>query len=246
MSETDPTTEFKLLSFDLSVVGKRAEQQDCVLTLPDLRLFAVADGMGGHLRGADASHTAIRALRGSIAQHAGRPSIAGMRDAFMEANDAVAQMEMGRCPRTSYGDHKMSCGCMPPGTTLTALWFTAHSVIIGHVGDCRAYRYTGADAEPTVLTREHRRWGGLSSYVGIRHTIIDPEIIEKEIAPGHVFLLASDGLWESLPKTPPEDARAVLTRAMSVPVSEEKIKNLVSTVENRSKDNITALLVEVS
>src|SRR5438477_2488363 len=57
----------KLLSWGLTDVGRsRDHNEDTLLVAPELCLFAVADGMGGHLGGDRASHMAVEILRREV------------------------------------------------------------------------------------------------------------------------------------------------------------------------------------
>jgi protein phosphatase len=113
----------------------RANNEDAYLVDEEHRLFAVADGMGGHLGGEVASHTAIEALRAAVA------SGASMKDAIERANDAVLDKASADAELTGMG------------TTLTAITVVGPSqLLIGHVGDSRAYRLReGAPMERLTL-----------------------------------------------------------------------------------------------
>jgi protein phosphatase len=104
-------------------VGQIREiNEDTPLVDPQLALFAVADGMGGHRGGEIASSTAIEALRASVAS--GRP----INEAIERANDAILERASG------------SAALAGMGTTLTAVVVAGtRRLLIGHVGDSRAY-----------------------------------------------------------------------------------------------------------
>lgn len=224
-----------------SIIGKRDSYEDRVLLAPDLRLFAVADGMGGHPRGDEAAQTAVNVLRAKI-EKADSPSEDVMRDAIKAAHKAVAAL--ATCSVTGTQKHKLSCDCRPPGTTLTALWFASRSIIIGHVGDCRVYRWAMPGGEPEVLTREHRQWRGLSKHLGDKSDQIVPDVFEVLVEPGHVLLVATDGLWESMRETLLGEADT-LAGAVYAAESSQRAYDLVQAVRQHSSDNITALLIDV-
>ena len=104
-------------------VGRvRGHNEDSYLVDDQLGLVAVADGMGGHQAGEVASATALEALRAAVG------SGAGVRDAVNSANDAVYEK--------STTDERLR----GMGTTLTAATLAAGgTLLLGHVGDSRAY-----------------------------------------------------------------------------------------------------------
>lgn len=236
-AETDISrTPLALTAGGHSVIGKRSSHEDRLLLAPELRLFAVADGLGGHQDGALAAQTCVDALRAAI-ERAGEPSADVMRDAVEQAHRAVRRLDVCRVTKTPY--HKMSCYCRPPGTTLSAVWFRPRSVIVAHTGDCRVYRWQSAAGEAEVLTREHRLGGGLSQYVGRPYGELEADVREFAVEPGHVLLIASDGLWEPLEKL---GARQI---AIGGGEPAQRARDLAAIVESTSDDNISALLVDV-
>ncbi len=105
-----------------------------------LRLYAVADGMGGHAAGEVASRTALDTLAEAIlprlaALSATRPGDpapdleAALVDACQRANQAV--YERGRANRSDMG------------TTLVAALVVGQRALIAHIGDSRAYHIRG-------------------------------------------------------------------------------------------------------
>ncbi len=114
----------------------RDNNEDSYLVDADHALFAVADGMGGHLGGEVASATAIEALRSEYAK--GAP----VSDAIEYANRAVITRAVG---------HEELTGM---GTTLTAVAIAGpQQLLVGHVGDSRAYLLRGDTLE--MITDDH-------------------------------------------------------------------------------------------
>jgi protein phosphatase len=100
----------------------RQNNEDSFLIDDQRGLFAVADGMGGHRGGEVASRTAVEALRAAVAN--GLP----LHDAIGRANIAVLERAAGDADLAGMG------------TTMTAVVaLGGHQILIGHVGDSRAY-----------------------------------------------------------------------------------------------------------
>ncbi len=172
----------------------RGNNEDSYLVDDEHVLFAVADGMGGHRGGEVASRTAIEALRAAVA--AGRP----VQDAIERANDAV--IERAR------GDNDLQ----GMGTTMTALVAAGgHRLLIGHVGDSRAYLvHAGAMRRVTddhSLVEELVRDGRLTPEQAESHpqraivtralgvdADVDVDLYTIEVVPGDRVVLCSDGL----------------------------------------------------
>ena len=166
---------------------------------------AVADGMGGHNAGEVASFMAINALVQALrnvssdAEHA-------MRTALETANTTVLNHA-----NAAEGTNGM-------GTTLTSLIFDGDRVVLGHIGDSRAYRFRAGKLEQLstdhsfveglvqsgLITREearvHPRRNLITRCIGIGEEI-EPEIKTFELSPGDVYLLCSDGLTTMLTDT---------------------------------------------
>ena len=118
-----------------SVAGRvRGHNEDAVLCLPELGLWAVADGMGGHECGEVASALALDTLRQSIVAGSGlESSIHAAHQAIL----AAVQEEGGR---------RM-------GSTVVAVRFVDADYEVAWIGDSRAYRISLDGIER--LTRDH-------------------------------------------------------------------------------------------
>jgi PPM family protein phosphatase len=177
-------------------VGRvRDHNEDGFLIDDDLRLFAVADGMGGHRGGEVASSTALEVLHSSFSDRH------DLRDAVVAANDAVFER--------STGDEALR----GMGTTLTAgvLGDDRETLIVGHVGDSRAYLYR--DSELRRVTTDHSlveelmqagelteeeaehdpRRSMITRAVGLERGV-EVDLFPIVLAPGDRLLFCSDGL----------------------------------------------------
>jgi PPM family protein phosphatase len=175
------------------------------LALESLTLFAVADGMGGHVGGEIAARTAIDTLEAEFTR---QPSAAGLAGAIREANRAV--WERGRADVDLRG----------MGTTLIAVALVATDegdrLVLANVGDSRAYRLHGE--ELVQLTSDHSvaeelvARGELSEQEAAvhphRHILTRALGIQADVAvdlwqiipeEGDRFLLCSDGLTNEVP-----------------------------------------------
>jgi protein phosphatase len=185
----------KLTAGTYTDVGQVREiNEDYPLVDERLALFAVADGMGGHQGGEVASRTAIEALRAAVAS--GSP----INEAIGRANAAVL--------KRAEGDEQLS----GMGTTMTAVVVVgAQQLLIGHVGDSRAYLlHDGAlerVTEDHSLVEELVREGRLTPEQAEVHPqraivtralgvddFVDVDVYTVTVAAGDRLVLCSDGL----------------------------------------------------
>lgn len=236
-----------LTSAALSDRGRvRSSNEDSVLELPGDRLFAVADGMGGHAAGEVASRLAVDALEASLGDGDSLPSAEEISGAVREAN------------RRIFRDGEENPGRSGMGTTLTALAIDDDlRWRIGHVGDSRAYLYR--DGALRQLTTDHS-WvgrrvaaGELTKEEARRHPMssvleralgtsrrVEVDVEEGRARPADVFLLCSDGLTDMLPDAELES----LLGGEDDP--EEAADRLVSAANRAGgEDNVTVVLVRV-
>lgn len=226
-------------------IGKvRASNQDALL-LQDgaYGLYGVADGMGGHNGGDVASKMAVvmlgRVLEGK------QPSEAQLRSGIEEVNRLIFKEQL---------NNKTLSGM---GTTLTVLWEDQNRILLGHVGDSRAYRIHGGEigqvsldhsmvaelVRDGVLTEEQARVHPYRNIItralGTDDTVqVDVQEIERR--PGDKFLLCSDGLSEYVR---PEEMLAILART---PAEDAADQMLNMALDGGGRDNITLLIAEVT
>ncbi len=124
-------------------------------------VFAVADGMGGHLAGEVASATALEPVTGLDGRvfADGETAVNALEDAVVEANRLVSTKAASDASYRGMG------------TTLTVALFEGQRVHIGHVGDSRAYLLR--DGQLTQITRDHTL---------VQHLIDEGQITPEEAA----------------------------------------------------------------
>jgi serine/threonine protein phosphatase PrpC len=216
-------------------------------------LFIVADGMGGHEHGQEASQLAIKSLvtyvSGSLHSQQKRTEdlLPLLRESVENANWAV--YERNQELRTKMG------------TTMTVTLVVDTTAYVAHVGDSRCYLYH----HPTGLsqiTQDHSVVAAL-----VTAGVIQPEDIythpsrnliyrclgEKSrvevdtftvpLATGDILLLCSDGLWEMVrdqqiaailttPRSTPSDTAHALVQAALVGGGEDNVSVIVAQVSN--------------
>jgi len=232
----------KLLTTALTDVGRvRSANEDSFVIDDDAGLLAVADGMGGHQAGEVASATAIDALRTGIRD--GRP----IDEAIVDANTAVVS-------RASEDPALRGMG-----TTLTAALFDDdHVLVIGHVGDSRAYLLR--DGELEQLTVDHSvvaeliaagqlteaeaeidpRRAMITRGLGI-DVAVEVDVIPVALTAGDRLMFCSDGLTTMLR----DDAIAEVLRSEAD--RGRAAHELIEAANDAGGvDNITVLLVDVA
>ncbi len=188
------------MGFDCAVrthVGcRRRMNEDAVLSRPELGVWAVADGMGGHEAGEVASALVVEGLAGLDPGLALPQRAAAAGRALEGVNDALQALAGGR--RTI-------------GSTVVAVLADERAFVCIWAGDSRVYRVRGGGLQQ--LTRDHslvqelvdlgeidaaEAEGHPNANVITRAVGVDAtlklDLVEGDVRPGDVFLLASDGL----------------------------------------------------
>lgn len=160
-------------------------------------LFVVADGMGAHAAGEMASALAVEHVPLAYEKTAARSPPLALKASIEQANAEIH----------SRGESAIDMRGM--GTTCTALALLPRGVLVGHVGDSRAYRIRGTTIDQ--LSRDHSlAWEMEAHRPPGADDPIPKNIITRSMGPhpqvavdlegpfpvdaGDVFLLCSDGL----------------------------------------------------
>lgn len=232
-------------SASVSHVGKvRKVNEDACLDRPDLGLWAVADGVGGHEAGDEASRSVIDGLQ--QVPHSGelQERVNALRDVLMLANrhlwHAAHRPER---PVTS-------------ASTVVALLTGVEECCWLWVGDSRLYRLR--DGQLTLCTRDHSviqdliERGELEASEASTHpqanvitravgaaAELDLDSRFSDLRPGDRFLLCSDGVHGCV-------APDVIQSALQGDSPREGVDTLLRAVlEGEARDNCTAVAVFV-
>lgn len=235
-----------LVAAGSSDVGlRRRENQDHYVVVPDLGLYAVADGMGGHSAGRVASRLAVDGLIDALERRVDSAERLNerLRAAVHDANSVVFRASQERP------------GCAGMGTTLVAFLSDGRRAALAHVGDSRAYlvregRIRQLTDDHSIVgellrrnqisendAREHPHRHVLTRALGVRDQV-EPDLAEFGPAPGDVFVLCSDGLTTHV-----ED-HDIAKIVSSDPDLQEAAESLVDLANGRGgEDNTTVLLI---
>jgi PPM family protein phosphatase len=231
----------------LTDVGcKRTNNEDSFGLDLDAGIFAVCDGMGGMAAGELASGTAVKELVEEFCREdaAALPLEQRLRRAILHANQQV------------FGLAQSSEELRGMGTTLVAACVEGRRILIGNVGDSRAYFLRGGVC--AQITNDHSfvaeqvRSGtmnleeaGASPFqslitraIGIAESV-EPDIFTGSLEPGDILLLTSDGL------TRYADAKAIATVILTSANLKGASQALIDLAkEHGAVDNVTCVLVQ--
>lgn len=222
-------------------IGKLRKQNEDAAWFDEARaVFAVADGMGGHLAGEVASRMAIEAVQ-QMARENERPGIAALREAVACAHETIL----------AHAQDHIECAGM--GTTLSVLWLGENYAYIAHVGDSRIYRLReGSLTQITqdhslveelvragLITREqartHPRRNIITRALGT-HGENEPDLLVTDVQDGDVFLLCTDGLTGMVP----DDEIERTLRDCGIEAAADRL--LALALDAGGRDNVTLIL----
>lgn len=222
----------------------RKNNEDSLLILPQYGLYAVADGMGGHLAGEVAARTALQVLAEAASELEnleGDAVLDWVKQTLIQANSRV--FEASTVNPANEG----------MGTTLTALVFKADQAVIAHVGDSRGYLWRGGKLIPLTvdhsLVEELVRMGQISPEEAEkhpqRHVLIRAVGASQEVKvdsgcmgcqKGDFFLLCTDGFSNVISE---EELARELSQEGSWEEHFERMRQLI--LDRGAPDNFTAL-----
>jgi PPM family protein phosphatase len=225
-------------------VGRRrkANEDSYIARSP---IFAVADGMGGHLSGDLASAAVVQRLDEATHGHFMDPS--AVTAALDRATTDIAEIA---------GDSELGVGTTVTGATLTLVDGVPHFAVF-NVGDSRVYAFDSDGFRQVSidhsLVQELLDSGKISKEQSLKHP--DGNIITRAIGfnekpipdvffvpaqPGLRLVMCSDGLTGEL-----DDDRIRLNLAAGLSTSETASALLDAALSSGARDNVTVIVVDV-
>lgn len=223
----------------------RSHNEDNFIALPELGLWVVADGMGGHEAGDIASAIIVQEMSSlGVAVTA-----ADQRARFLARLDRAHQRI-----RSHAAEHELET----VGTTVAALMVFGAELSCAWAGDSRIYLMRQGDL--TAMTRDHSEVATLLAEGAItaeearsspRRNVItravgigndpQPDVVTGVARPGDRFLICSDGLTEHL--TDDDLAFMLGSGGDAQQVAEQMI---AMTLDRGAKDNVTVVVIDAA
>lgn len=226
------------------VGAKRKINEDALLARPELGLWVVADGMGGHAAGDVASNAVIHPLQ-QIERDAALPDfVDAVETALMTVNQQLRDYAVDQL------------GGRTVGSTVVSLILSQRVGVCLWAGDSRLYRLRSGQL--TRVSRDHSavqemvEAGAISQAEADRHPksnvitravggaetlLVDSAIFSPEA--GDIYMLCSDGLYNEVS----EDS---IRRKLALPGAEATAKLIDEALENGGRDNISLVIVHVA
>jgi serine/threonine protein phosphatase PrpC len=220
----------------------RDVNEDAILAKPEIGLWAVADGMGGHHVGDVASSKIIAALDAITPSENLCDTVDALEDALLDINNNMLE----------YAQVMFEHGTM--GSTLVSLLIKDRVGVCLWAGDSRLYRFR--NQQLTQVTRDHSQLeemlaAGLiapedeehyphknviTRAIGVEELLfIDATIFTAQI--GDIFLLCSDGLYNAV-------NLEEITAAFALREPELMVPHLVElALAKGAKDNVSVIAV---
>lgn len=220
----------------------RTHNEDALLSRPELGLFVVADGAGGHDAGEVASNAIVAALHAMPPDLAAADALGFVRRSVSGVHAALHRHAAARGP-----------GTIIASTIVVLLIREAHFVCLW-AGDSRAYLLR--DDVLTQVTRDHSlvqelvaagviaeaeaeqhpHANVITRAVGAAGDDLELDKVSGTLLPGDRFLLCSDGLCKTL------DLSALHDK-LRAPLSEAAAGLVAEALARQARDNVTALVV---
>lgn len=216
-------------------------------------LFAVADGLGGHVSGEIASGTAIKTIlnfANNLSSWVMRPGD-GLREDFKERIELYAQAIQQELQKQAQANPALA----GMATTVTAAYLYGRNALLVNLGDSRSYLIRSGGIHQ--LTRDHTLGRDLQEQ-GLSPEAVRPyrnlltrcfntggeevemDVFHLNLEVGDRILLCSDGLTDMVKD---DDILEVIQENESIKEGTEELAEVA--LDNGGRDNITIVLASV-
>lgn len=223
----------------------RTVNQDDYFIDPQGRFFIVADGMGGHAGGQEASRIATQSIQQYLNEYwsSSEASASLLERAFLKANQAILQDQVKHPERSDMG------------TTAVAVMLRENQPWCAHIGDSRLYRLRGAKLyqiteDHTWVARAMRLgditpdqarihpWRHILSKCLGREDLRQIDVQSFDLQAKDRLLLCSDGLTEELSDS------LIASHLKTIRACDRAALALVNAAKDKGgRDNITVVIV---
>ena len=234
---------FLFVSAAASDVGTvRSLNEDSLLDRPDLGLWVVADGMGGHDAGDYASFLICDVLRRMEPPSSAAGFLGDVRGGLDKVNQDLRQLAAVAGEDTIIAS-----------TVVALLTFGQHFAVLW-AGDSRAYLWRGGVlsqlshdhshvqelVDAGMLTQAeaevHPQANIVTRAVGA-HDYLAPDVVQGRMLPDDVFVLCTDGLTRAI------DESEIAAALAAEPVERVAERLVARALENAARDNVTVVAI---
>lgn len=237
----------------------REENEDSYLCEPEIGLFLVVDGMGGHEAGEVAASIACQSIKEFMFKTNDKSPkkmpISFKKNFPLEWNRLLGAFSYANGKIIKYAEQKKYFSGI--GTTVVATLFNDKKINYAHVGDSRLYLFRDKTLE--LLTEDHSwvqeqiKLGYISKedaqYHPLKNVVtralggaskLSVDIADLSIENGDIFLLCTDGLNTVVSEELMEE---ILRKERDLEVCVDLL--VQETLKKGAPDNVTVMLLEV-
>lgn len=251
-----------LRAYGLSHTGLvRSENEDTIYFSPEEGLFVLADGMGGHSSGRNASEKAVAVIRQYLTEQRLAPKFQWPFDPSPNLSDLEnhASIALRIANVRVYNEAQKNEDLHGMGTTGLLFIADGEHGVVAHVGDSRCYVHDGKTLQKVTndhsLVNQLMRVFNLSEdeasekagknvlvqSIGIDDDIV-PDIASVNLSTKQTLLLCSDGLTDML--SDPE-IQTILEKP-NLDLKDKTERLIKASNKAGGRDNISVILIAVS
>lgn len=245
---------YTVLAFGASDIGLvRQNNEDVWEEVPGLRLYVLADGMGGHRAGEIAARKAVDTLCRLI-----KKGLSAQKEKIRVTDArAIVMQSIKQANEMIYQLGHSSDDLKGMGTTLCCLLFLENDVVYGHVGDSRIYGVIKKKLHR--MTKDHSLLSDLIDLGQISESQatdfmykniltravgtepnVEPSVHVCGITDGDIYFMCSDGLTDLLSDA---EIESIINHTDTI---QDAVNELVESAKARGGyDNITILMMQI-